>query len=203
MAKLKATLKKTLDILTSSTHKEINIGARRQHDNIVQGLVRQLDKYFDPFLIGSARHMKTGVEIDHNIVIGLLSSMEAGEKYQIISSPETQSHNGSTFLTRLPEGPKGCERSQGRSTSFWFVHSYPLTTVPLALATPERDLRQGSKAALRNYLIEKANSITPTEILLVTNQFKATADRKHITHNQAANPTSPRGFEQKSPHHKY
>ena len=49
MAKLKATLKKTLDILTSSTHKEINIGARRQHDNIVQGLVRQLDKYFDPF----------------------------------------------------------------------------------------------------------------------------------------------------------
>ena len=85
MAKLKATLKKTLDILTSSTHKEINIGARRQHDKIVQGLVRQLDKYFDPFLIGSARHMKTGVEIDHYIVIGLLSSMEAGAKYQIIS----------------------------------------------------------------------------------------------------------------------
>ena len=175
MAKLKATLKKTLDILTSSTHKEINIGARRQHDNIVQGLVRQLDKYFDPFLIGSARHMKTGVEIDYNIVIGLLSSMEAGEKYQIIGWPETQSHNGSTFLTRLSEGhegPKGCERSQGRSTSFWFVHSYPLTTVPLALATPERDLRQGSKAALRNYLIEKANSITPTKILLVTNQSR-------------------------------
>ena len=86
-------------------------------------------------------------------------------------------------MTRLPEsheGPKGCERSQGRSTSFWCLHSYPLTTVPLALATPERDLRQGSKAALRNYLIEKANSVTPTEILLVTNQIKATADRNHI-----------------------
>ena len=41
---------------------------------------RQLDKYLDPFLIGSARHMKTGVQIDHNIVSGLLSSMEAGEK---------------------------------------------------------------------------------------------------------------------------
>ena len=71
MAKLIATLKERLDILTSSTHKEINIE---------QGLVRQLDKYLDPFLIDFARHMKTGVEIDHNIVRGLLSSMEAGEK---------------------------------------------------------------------------------------------------------------------------
>ena len=84
MAKLRATLKERLDILTSSTHKEINIGARLQHDNIVQGLVRQLDKYFDPFMIGSTRHMKTGVEIDHNIVSELLSSMEAGEKFQRI-----------------------------------------------------------------------------------------------------------------------
>ena len=40
------------------------------------------------------------------------------------------------------------------------VNSYPLTTVPLALATPERDLRQGSKAALRKYLIEESSSIT-------------------------------------------
>ena len=34
-----------------------------------------------------------------------------------------------------------------------------MTTVPLALATPERDLRQGSKAALRNYLIGESTSI--------------------------------------------
>lgn len=43
----------------------------------------------------------------------------------------------------------------GKATS---PHSYPLTTVPLALATPERDLRQGSKAALRNYLVEESAS---------------------------------------------
>ena len=46
-------------------------------------------------------------------------------------------------MTRLPQGheePKGCERSQGGS--------------------PERDLRQGSKAALSNYPIEESNSIT-------------------------------------------
>ena len=44
MAKLRATLKEILDILTSSTHKEINI---------VQGPVRQLDKYFSDWLCSS------------------------------------------------------------------------------------------------------------------------------------------------------
>ena len=80
MAKLRASLKERLDILTSSTHKETNIGARRQHDNMVRGLVIQLDNYFNPFLIGSAHHMKTGVEIDHSIVNGILSSTKSGEK---------------------------------------------------------------------------------------------------------------------------
>jgi len=64
MAKLGATLKERLDILTSSTHKQTNIGARRQHDNMVQGLVLQLNKYVNPFRIGSSRHMKSGVNID-------------------------------------------------------------------------------------------------------------------------------------------
>ena len=48
----------------------------------------------------------------------------------------------------------------GKVTTHQEVNSYPLTTVPLALATPDRDLRQGSKAALSNYLIEESNSIT-------------------------------------------
>ena len=47
----------------------------------------------------------------------------------------------------------------GKITSLEEALSYPLTTVPLALATPERDLRQGSKAALRNYLIEESQSL--------------------------------------------
>ena len=48
----------------------------------------------------------------------------------------------------------------GKTTTPEEAHSHPLTIVPLALATPERDLRQGSKATLRNYLIEESISIT-------------------------------------------
>ena len=80
MAKVRATLKERLDVLTSSSHKETTIGARRQHEHTVQNLIIQLDRYFDPFLIGAARHLKTGIEIEETIVKGLLSSTEAGEK---------------------------------------------------------------------------------------------------------------------------
>ena len=36
---------------------------------MIKSLVIQLDKYFDPFLTGPARHMKTGVEIDNSIIV--------------------------------------------------------------------------------------------------------------------------------------
>ena len=45
----------------------------------------------------------------------------------------------------------------GKATSQREAHSNPLTTVPLALASPDSDLRQGWKAALRNFLIEEAS----------------------------------------------
>ena len=68
-AKLRAVLKERLDILTSSTHKETNIGQRRKHENMVFALVDQLESYCKPFLNCPARHMKTGVEIDGRIVV--------------------------------------------------------------------------------------------------------------------------------------
>ena len=36
----------------------------------------------------------------------------------------------------------------------------PLTCVPLALSSPDGDLRQGSKASLRNHLIEESDALT-------------------------------------------
>ncbi len=48
----------------------------------------------------------------------------------------------------------------GKNRSPEELLSYPLTSVPLALASPGGDLRQGSKAALRNHLIEDADALT-------------------------------------------
>ena len=48
----------------------------------------------------------------------------------------------------------------GRTLSRLETHSYPLTSVPLALASSDGDLRQGLKAALRNYLISKSNALS-------------------------------------------
>ena len=36
---------------------------------MVHDLALQLDRYFDPFLKGPAHHMKTGVQIDTDILI--------------------------------------------------------------------------------------------------------------------------------------
>ena len=46
----------------------------------------------------------------------------------------------------------------GKATTAREAHSYPLTSVPLALATEESGLRQGAKALLHNYLIEETKA---------------------------------------------
>ena len=170
MAKLRATLKERLNILNPSFHKETTIGARKQHDNMVHDLALQLDRYFDPFLNGPACHMKTGVKIDCNVVRGLMPSAEAREqKYKEfvdlrLKATREEQVNLLDKITKLKiligmektkKDPKAInvlkEDKQafgllvGKITSLEEELSYALTTVPLALATPERDLRQAQK----------------------------------------------------------
>ena len=38
--------------------------------------------------------------------------------------------------------------------------SYPITSLPLSVATPDGELRQSDKASLRNYLKDEANAVT-------------------------------------------
>ena len=160
------------------------LGARRQHDNMVSALLAQLDRYFDPFLNGPARHMKTGAEIGRDIVEGLLSSTDAGEKQYndfYVTRLKATGEDRTNFFEKITnlKIKTGQEKSKkepkavnvlkedrqafgllvGKATSPAEAHSYPLTTIPLALATPDRDLRQVSKAALRNYLIEESASV--------------------------------------------
>ena len=57
------------------------MAARKQHDNAITDLTNQLSEYFDPFLDGPARHFKSGMEIDKDVINGLLSLEEIGEKF--------------------------------------------------------------------------------------------------------------------------
>ena len=79
MASIRAKLKDRLAVMTESVHKEKTVGVRVKHECTVSGLVTQPDQYFNPFVDGPARHIKTGTEIDARVVQGLLSSTEKGE----------------------------------------------------------------------------------------------------------------------------
>ena len=50
----------------------------------------------------------------------------------------------------------------GKITSLEKAYSYSLTSVPFAFASADGDSRQGSKAALRNNLIDESNCVTAT-----------------------------------------
>ena len=80
MATIRSKLKEKLAFVTSSAHKEITPDSRIQHDNVVKDLINQLRGYFNPFIEAPARHFKTGVEIEPNVIKGLLSSQEIGEE---------------------------------------------------------------------------------------------------------------------------
>ena len=184
IAKLRATLKERLDILISSTHKELTIGARRRHEETIEALVSHLGKYANPFLNGSARHMKSGTEIDRSVVERLLASNEAGEKQysEFVQSrlklkgpdrinffEKISKSRIKTGLEKIKKDPKVVnilkEDRQvfgilvGKSTSPKEAHSYPLTTIPLALATPKGELRHSAKAPLRNFLVDESASL--------------------------------------------
>ena len=79
MATVWAKLKERLDVLTQSVHKETTVSAIKKHEAMIEGLVLQLDKYFDPFLDGPAGHFKTGAEIEPSVIEGLLNSSAVGE----------------------------------------------------------------------------------------------------------------------------
>ena len=60
------------------------------------------------------------------------------------------------------------------TTSFFEAHNYPLTSVPLPLASLDWDLRQGSKASLRIYLIFRSSALL--SVLIVDGM----SDKKYV-----------------------
>ena len=78
MAAIRSKLKGNLSYITSSAHKETTQGSRIKQ-NVVKDLTNQLGQYFDPFIDALARHFKAGVEIESEVIEGLLASQEIGE----------------------------------------------------------------------------------------------------------------------------
>ena len=48
---------------------------------------------------------------------------------------------------------------EGKGADLHQSFAFPITTYPLSLATPDGNLRQGTKSLLRNYMIEQANAV--------------------------------------------
>ena len=76
MAKSRSKLTEQVHLHSSCVHQELSPGSRKYNDNIVTDMKEKVLDYCNPFLNTSARHLKTGVETDVNIVSDLLSSTE-------------------------------------------------------------------------------------------------------------------------------
>lgn len=55
-------LKESLNVLSTSSHKEMTKRARKKNEEMIISLVRQLDYYFDLFLVGAYRNFKTRIQ---------------------------------------------------------------------------------------------------------------------------------------------
>ena len=192
MAKSRSKLTEQVHLLSSCVHEELSPGSRKYHDNIVTDMKEKVLDYCDPFLNTSARHLKTGEEIDVNIVSDLLSSTEIGngmftefaeEKMKapeekridfFASIPKSKIRNGlekvkvkNNTLDMIKEDRQAFGLLMGDFQTPSKALKYPLTIVSLTLAEPDETLRQQStKATLRRFLYKKSDAIykeTPEE----------------------------------------
>ena len=65
MAEVRSKLKEQVNLLSSCVHKELSPGSRKYHENIV---TYNKEKIVILFLNAPAHHLKTGVEIDVNMM---------------------------------------------------------------------------------------------------------------------------------------
>ena len=188
-SKLKEEFKNLLHIKTSSKHKELTTGGKLLHQKHVQKIkqrIRHLE--IDPFATNAPISFSDGVEIPVEIVTDMLRVDEVGqvkiEKFikerlvdQSISfyTPITQSKLNTGIKKKkqtarateiLKEDKQAFGLLVGKSISDTEAFSHPLTTYPLAIATPEGELYQGDKAMWRNYLIQTPSSTADSLITL-------------------------------------
>ena len=181
--KLREKFRDMVAIKTSSKHKELSPGRKKMHSRHVAQLKNQLVQYgMDPFSDDKPRSFATGVEIPSNIVDDMMGAAKLGSKqYEnftkeclVIGSKgyfEPIARNKvCTGIEKKKKAPKAVQILKEDRQAFGLMVSksvnmeeafnYPITTVPLAIATTECSLRQSDKAHFRNHLISASQSCT-------------------------------------------
>ena len=178
-------MREKLSVKTSSTHKELTDSGKSNHAKNVNSLKEKLRSYkIDPFSDGPAKVVCTGAEVDARIICDVLNAPATGnERYkeyvknrlfdgkESFFSPikKLKLHTGIQKPKKTPKAVSILKEDRqafgilvGKAASIEEAFAYPITTIPLSLATPGGELRQGDKAALRNFMIKESNSDVKT-----------------------------------------
>ena len=184
--KLRKAIKKNFRIITSSVHKEMTPKNKRTHHHHVQLLKQKLHDYnAEPFQSGPARNLVTGKEVENDIVNGLLSAEERGDKQykQFVSDrfvsgkksffDSITKNNINTGVEKKVKRAKKVDILLEEKQAFGIIiskcktkeegFSYPMTSLPLSIANPNGSMYSADKSKFRNNLIgsfftEKGNS---------------------------------------------
>ena len=168
---------------TSSKHKELTFGGKKMHKKHVSSIkawIQQLG--IDPFVKGPPVSFSNGVEIQSDIVKDMLGADEVGRTAKMEFIKERLVDGSKSFFEpihqqKLKTGIKKKKKKPpaievlkeekqafgllvGKAISNKEAFSYPLTSLPLSIATCEGKLYQGDKHDLRNVLINDSFSKT-------------------------------------------
>ncbi len=103
MAKIREKFKEKMEMLSQQKHRETTKGARIRHEATIKKLAEKMHEYTNPIHDGTARHLKTGIEIDDKLVQDIIRSTDVGEtgmkqviEYRLVESGEV------SFFSPIP-----------------------------------------------------------------------------------------------------
>ena len=180
---LRKELHKCIHMKTGSAHKEVTPRGRRIHAEHVQNLKEKLRGYgIDPFSKDPPRALSTGKVIDATIVADIGRAFDLGlSQYKAFITDRLVNGTIDFYApirkNKLQTGIKKIKKSRkaedvlkedcqafgtiiSKALTLEEAFKYPITSLPLSIATVEGDLRQSDKASFRNFLIQTASAST-------------------------------------------
>ena len=169
---------------TGLTHKEISPRGIKIHVEHVKNLKQKLCGYdIDLFSNDALRHLPTGETIEAAIVTDIIRAPELGfSQYKAFINDRLIKRTVKFYTpikkTKLNIRIKKMKRSRkvedilkedcqafgniiiAKALTLDEAFQYPITSVPLSIATLVGDLRQSEKASIRNFLIKNSNATT-------------------------------------------